>query len=139
GPETFHPLHLDVTGEGVMSKPTAATTEPAAPIVPAASNPSSVTSVSMSSMGSTDSYVKPVKLYPNTTKAMKAAARRLIPVVYGTHLPITSDYTILFNGETVAFDVTPTIHAGVPVTPFRHLIEKSGGQINWLGDVHEIT
>jgi hypothetical protein len=79
------------------------------------------------------------KLYPNTSKAIKTPARRVIPVVYGTRLPISSTYTIEFNGKPVAFDVVPSVHAGVPVTPFRHLIEKAGGQINWLADDKEVT
>jgi hypothetical protein len=29
------------------------------------------------------------------------------------------------------FDVAPSVEQGVPVAPFRHLVEKSGGEIKW--------
>ncbi len=137
--ETFHPLHVDATSDGVMSHRSPTTSEPAPPVVPVAKTQPKTTSVAMTSMGSTDSYVKPVKLYPNTAKPFKPAAKRFISVSYGTKLPIKSDYTILYNGSKVAFDVVPTIHQGVPVTPFRHLLEKAGGQINWLADEKEVV
>jgi hypothetical protein len=138
---TLHPLKMDVTGEGMMVKPAAtASTEPAKPIVPPEVKPVAITSVSISSMGSTDSVVKRApKLYPNAPSSATKLNKKVIPIVFGTKLPIKSDYVIEFKGAPVAFDVTPTIHNGVPVTPFRHLIEKSGGEINWLADEHEIT
>lgn len=137
---TLHPLKLDVTGEGMMVKTAGASTEPAKPIVPPEVKPVAVTSVSMTNMGSTDSVVKRApKLYPNTPSSATKLNKKVIPIVFGTKLPITADYVIEFKGAPVAFDVTPTIHNGVPVTPFRHLIEKSGGEINWLATEHEIT
>jgi hypothetical protein len=137
---TFHPLKIDATGEGTMSKPNASSSEPSAPAVPAPAVPTPKSSPEVNSMGSTDSYVKPVKLYPNTATPIRKPARALLAVKFGTKLPIKAGtYTITYNGSPVMFDVAPSIHAGVPVSPFRHLIEKSGGTINWLADDHEVT
>lgn len=62
-----------------------------------------------------------------------------IPVLYGSKLPIRGSYTIVYGGAPLTFDVAPHLEEGVPVTPFRHLIEKAGGEVKWAPDDQEIT
>ena len=134
----LHPLNLDMSDGGTSSATMHTTSEPAAPVVPAPQT-APVTSAAMNSMGSTDSIIKPVKHFANKPFTVSGLGKKFIDVEYGTRLPIKGNYAISIDGSPVVFDVEPSIHAGVPVTPFRQLIEKQGGQINWQGDVHEVT
>ncbi|MCL6623746.1 MAG: hypothetical protein K6T17_03885 [Fimbriimonadales bacterium] len=56
---------------------------------------------------------------------------RLIRVEPGTRLKGEGTFDVLYEGERVNFDVSPRIVGGVPLTPFRHLYEKAGGQVEW--------
>lgn len=38
---------------------------------------------------------------------------------------------ISFNSKQIDFDVQPKVVNNVPLTPFRHLIEKAGGSVKW--------
>jgi hypothetical protein len=46
---------------------------------------------------------------------------------------------VLYNGRFVEFDVQPRVDEGIPMTPFRHLIEKSGGMVEWLKSAKEVN
>lgn len=59
-------------------------------------------------------------------------AKRLLSVNKGTRLHGVKTFSVLLNGQFVEFDVAPRVDEGVPMTPFRHLIEKSGGNVDFI-------
>jgi hypothetical protein len=60
-------------------------------------------------------------------------------IVYGTRLPISGTFTMLLNGAPINFDVEPRVQGGIPLSPFRHLFEQSGGTVKWLNDSKEVS
>ncbi|MFX5956691.1 stalk domain-containing protein, partial [Acinetobacter baumannii] len=46
-------------------------------------------------------------------------------------MPKLGTFAVLYNNEYVTFDVPTRVDNGVPMTPFRHLIEKAGGKVDW--------
>lgn len=62
-----------------------------------------------------------------------------ITVTTGTRLPKDGSYPIFLNSEMVKFDVQPRITNGVPLTPFRHLMEHAGGKVEWQGLDKSVT
>lgn len=124
----------------MVARPAPAPAQPSAPVVPA-STPTApaVTSAAMTSMGSTDSVIKSVPVVAAKPMAVRPAHHaKLITVEYGTRLPIHSTYSIVYNGNPLTFDVAPSVVQGVPVTPFRHLIEHAGGDVKWEPADHEV-
>jgi hypothetical protein len=61
------------------------------------------------------------------------AASNLIKITKGQRLPNLGSYAVLLNNQYVNFDVAPRVDNGVPMTPFRHLLEKAGGKVDWEG------
>ena len=61
----------------------------------------------------------------------KTTGKSFIPVSVGTRLPKGGKFDIMLNNHFVNFDVQPRIQNGVPLTPFRHLLESAGGSVNW--------
>ncbi len=59
------------------------------------------------------------------------AATNLISITRGQHIPNTGAFSVLLNNKLVNFDVAPRVDGGVPMSPFRHLIEKAGGKVRW--------
>lgn len=59
------------------------------------------------------------------------AASTLLPITYGTRLPNIGSFVVVLNTEYMNFDVPTRVDNGVPMAPFRHLIEKSGGSVKW--------
>lgn len=59
-------------------------------------------------------------------------AKRLLSVGKGTRLHGVKTFSVLLNGQYVEFDVAPRVDEGIPMTPFRHLIEKSGGNVDFI-------
>ncbi|GAB4452272.1 MAG: hypothetical protein OHK0029_02850 [Armatimonadaceae bacterium] len=41
---------------------------------------------------------------------------------------------VAFDGSSIAFDVQPRVEAGLPLAPFRHIFEHSGGQVMWVAE-----
>lgn len=129
-PATFKPLGLDMSGDGMVARPAAAPIQPRAPIVPAPATP--ITSA-ITSMATTDSVVKVPAVAP-PAKAVPAKPTRhakVLTVDYGTRFPAHTNYSIVYGGTPLTFDVAPTVIQGVPMTPFRHLIEHAGGDVKW--------
>lgn len=62
-----------------------------------------------------------------------ASASNLIRITKGQRLPNLASFAVVFNSQFVDFDVTPRVDDGVPMTPFRHLLEKAGGKVDWKG------
>ena len=63
----------------------------------------------------------------------------LVKVQPGFKLPGKGSFAILLDGDIVEFDVQPRIDSGVPMTPFRHLIEKKGGEVIWEAKTKEVN
>lgn len=66
---------------------------------------------------------------PPTAPVTQAAS--LLRVTRGFRTPNTGSLVISLNSKVVAFDVPARIQNNVPLTPFRHLIEKAGGHVKW--------
>lgn len=60
-----------------------------------------------------------------------SSAVGLIPITKGQRLPNLASFAVVLNSQFVDFDVNPRVDDGVPMTPFRHLIEKAGGTVLW--------
>ena len=60
-----------------------------------------------------------------------ASATGMIAITKGQRLPNLSSFAVVFNSQFVDFDVQPRVDEGVPMTPFRHLLEKAGGTVDW--------
>jgi hypothetical protein len=59
------------------------------------------------------------------------AAGKAVSIETGTRLKGVTSFNVLYNGSYVEFDVQPRVDDGIPMTPFRHLMEKSGGKVKW--------
>ncbi len=59
------------------------------------------------------------------------AASTLLPITRGTRLPNLGAFAVVLDTQFVNFDVPTRVDGGVPMTPFRHLIEKAGGLVDW--------
>lgn len=66
-------------------------------------------------------------------------AASLVSVTKGKRLPNIGTYSIVFNTEVVSFDVQPRVENGVPLTPFRHLVEKAGGKVDWMSSQKNVS
>jgi hypothetical protein len=55
----------------------------------------------------------------------------LVAVTRGTVLPNIGALYILLDGQPVRFDVAPRVENGLALAPFRSLIEKAGGKVEW--------
>jgi hypothetical protein len=73
-----------------------------------------------------------VKTPPAMTPA-EPRGKVLLNVEAGTRLNHSGAYAILMNSSYVNFDVSPRVQDGIPLTPFRHLIEHAGGKVDWEG------
>jgi len=61
-----------------------------------------------------------------------------VGITKGTRLA-DGPITILLDSSIVKFDVEPRIEEGIPLTPFRHLVEHSGGNVQWHHDAKVVT
>jgi hypothetical protein len=58
-------------------------------------------------------------------------ATNVIKIAKGQRIPNLGSFAVVLNSEFVNFDVMPRVENGVPMTPFRHLLEKAGGTVDW--------
>lgn len=66
-------------------------------------------------------------------------AAKTIPIIKGGQkLPDLHSLTVVYNSQIIDFDVEPRVVDGVPVAPFRHLIEGAGGSVLWSGGSQEV-
>lgn len=71
---------------------------------------------------------------PVVAKVAPKPEPAVVSIGVGTRLPEIGTFTILLNSRPVQFDhVLPRVMSGVPLTPFRHLFEQSGGTVVWEG------
>lgn len=76
----------------------------------------------------------PAKAAPAPAKATPAPAKAApakVAVERGTRIEKAGPVNISLNGKKVDFDVQPRVDKGVPLTPFRHLFEAAGGEVDW--------
>lgn len=77
-----------------------------------------------------------VEIKPSETNALVPPgdifqSANVVRIQAGTRVPNIGEYTIALNGRNVNFDVAPRVVDGIPLTPFRHLVEASGGSVAW--------
>lgn len=66
-------------------------------------------------------------------------AVKTIPIMKGGQkFPDLHSLTVVYNSQIIDFDVEPRVVDGVPVAPFRHLIEGAGGSVLWSGSSQEV-
>jgi hypothetical protein len=73
----------------------------------------------------------PTVVIPKAATVAAVSSSTLLPVTKGQHLPNVGAFSVFLNSQVVSFDVNPRVDNGVPMTPFRHLIEKAGGKVDW--------
>ncbi|MCU0315247.1 MAG: stalk domain-containing protein [Fimbriimonadaceae bacterium] len=124
-----------VAGQRVNTPPAAS---PAQPVVPASVE--SVVLITPSTKGVVDAVTNAAQ-----TKAPAVATAqvtKIAPVVtnvapvkitWGARMADNTPFNILLDGQVVRFDVAPRVEEGIPLTPFRHLIEANGGKVDWFG------
>jgi hypothetical protein len=82
------------------------------------------------------------KQTPSKTAAVvkqTVEAAKTIPIMKGGQkLPDLHSLTVVYNSQIIDFDVEPRVVDGVPVAPFRHLIEGAGGSVLWSGSSQEV-
>lgn len=67
------------------------------------------------------------------------AAAKAFSVEKGTRFNGVTSFNVLYNGQYVEFDVQPRVDDGVPMTPFRHLLEKAGASVDWNNGQKVVT
>lgn len=58
-------------------------------------------------------------------------ASSMVRITKGQRVPNLATFAVVLNSQFVNFDVPPRVDNGVPMTPFRHLLEKAGGSVDW--------
>jgi len=68
---------------------------------------------------------------PQTPVTEFASFAKKITITKGQRVPSVRTFAIQLNNQYVKFDVQPRVDNGVPMTPFRYLLEKDGGKVDW--------
>jgi len=56
----------------------------------------------------------------------------------GSIIRVPGTFDVVMNDKRVAFDVSPRIENGLPLTPFRQIMEYAGGVVVWYPETQEI-
>ncbi len=67
------------------------------------------------------------------------AVSSLIQITRGQRIPNLGSFAVVLNSQFVNFDVPTRVDDGVPMAPFRHLIEKSGGSVDWQNSTKTVN
>jgi len=59
------------------------------------------------------------------------SASSMVRITKGQRVPNLATFAVVLNSQFVNFDVPPRVDNGIPMTPFRHLLEKAGGSVDW--------
>ncbi|MEZ0327571.1 MAG: stalk domain-containing protein [Fimbriimonas sp.] len=78
-----------------------------------------------------DTSVKTVKAPPAVVMNTVNTTVGMMKITKGSRLPNLGTFAVVLNSQFVEFDVNPRVDEGVPMTPFRHLLEKAGGTVKW--------
>lgn len=57
----------------------------------------------------------------------------------GSILKVPGSFDVVLNDKRVAFDVPPRIENGLPITPFRQIMEYAGGVVVWDAEKQEVN
>ncbi|HEY0868564.1 MAG TPA: stalk domain-containing protein [Fimbriimonas sp.] len=114
------PRNLTPTGVRVAKVPAAPKAGTAKTVIEISAQP-------VAKIGTPSTPIKASTSLP--TAALNATT--LLPITKGQTLPNVSTFSVYLNSQVVSFDVNPRVDNGVPMTPFRHLIEKAGGKVDW--------
>jgi hypothetical protein len=68
---------------------------------------------------------------PQPKPTLAPAKPALMKIAPGTRVPTNGAISISMDGKEIPFDVTPRVSGGVPLSPFRHLFESAGGEVDW--------
>ncbi|RYG23174.1 hypothetical protein EON82_14870, partial [bacterium] len=60
------------------------------------------------------------------------SAINMVAVTRGTVLPNLGTFLIVMDGQPVRSDVAPRVVNGLALAPFRSLVEKAGGKVEWV-------
>ncbi|MBA3726923.1 MAG: hypothetical protein H0W86_10835 [Armatimonadetes bacterium] len=107
---TNPPVYAEAAPKPVTKPAPAITIKPAAP-------------------GAKPEVIKPAPK-PEVTTSAPAPKSITMKIAPGTRLE-NGAVTISVDGKSVEFDVVPRVDGGVPLSPFRHLFESAGGEVNW--------
>ena len=100
--------------------------------------PIALGSQSMTPTGTRVVRVKaPVVKAPALRPVVAPAAR--LTVARGTRLPNVATFSVVMNDRYIDFDVAPRVDQGIPMTPFRHLIEGAGGNVDWANGTKTVS
>ncbi len=76
--------------------------------------------------------IRPTGSKPVGVKTAPVKAIQSVTITKGTRLPNNSAIKMVYNGSLLTSDVPAFITSGIPVAPFRHLVEKEGGKLSWF-------
>jgi hypothetical protein len=109
--------------------PYQATTTGAKSLVPATATLSAAPSTKTSAVpAAATTTLPPTKSASGPTPK---AARPKVAIRTGVRLDYEGTVEISMDSAPVRFDVAPRITNGVPLTPFRHLMERRGAKVSW--------
>lgn len=73
-----------------------------------------------------------------TVKPTETGNLKPLSIAPGRRLPDVDRFDIYLGGEKINFDVAPRITNGIPLSPFRHLLEGYGGEVKWTHETKEV-
>jgi hypothetical protein len=134
------PMNPTVTQSG--SKPAATKTGTATgtkPMDPVA-QPNKAQAVKPANVVITNDPAKPSEVVALTTKPVdvKPATLKPFAIIPGVRIPDNGEFDIYLGGNKINFDVAPRIENGIPLSPFRHLLEGYGGEVKWTHETKEV-
>jgi len=56
----------------------------------------------------------------------------------GSIIHVPGTYDVALDGQPVNMDVNPRIENGIPLTPFRQIMEHAGGIVVWYPESHQV-
>jgi len=74
-----------------------------------------------------------------TTTTTDNVVLKPLTIDVGRRLPDVDHFDIYVGGEKLNFDVSPRITNGIPLSPFRHLLESYGGDVKWTHESKEVN
>ncbi len=82
--------------------------------------------------GNRNATVKMASQLPNVRVIKSVAtAASLLTITKGQRIPNVGSFVVVLDSQYVRFDIQPRTDDGVPMTPFRYLLEKAGGKVDW--------
>ena len=60
------------------------------------------------------------------------------PVKCGMRVRVPGTFQVVLNDQRIAFDVPPRVENGMPLAPFRQIMEHAGGVVLWFPDTQTV-